>query len=45
MQELLKVAVVELLGEMVNSTCFLFEWGRYLKACFFSLTGEQEFCN
>uniref|UniRef100_A0A8B9NDN8 NADH dehydrogenase [ubiquinone] iron-sulfur protein 6, mitochondrial n=1 Tax=Accipiter nisus TaxID=211598 RepID=A0A8B9NDN8_9AVES len=43
MQELLKVTVVELLGEMVNSTCFLFEWGRYLKACFFLLQVNKNF--
>jgi len=37
MQELLKMAVAELLGEVVNSNCFLSEWGRYLKDSFFFL--------
>lgn len=35
MQELLKMAEVELLGEVVNRNWFLSEWERYLKVSFF----------
>lgn len=41
------MAVVELLGEAVNSACFLFGYLHHSKAFFFffPLAGEQEFCN
>lgn len=40
------MAVVELLGEAVNSACFLFGYLYHSKAfLLFPLAGEQEFCN
>lgn len=43
MQELLKMAVVELPGEVVKSHCILAEWERYLKVSFFLLQVNKNF--